>query len=204
MHLYLSPTSPYGRLILVGALNAGIRDIALTFVDPWSNPAELEAKNPFSQIPTLVTRDGHMLYDSFIIADYLFDHPVRGGQAAATLAYARILLEQTVKYFSLNRAKPERGEIHPHIARARDAVIRALPRAPQLRADSRDFAQLALGCALSYLKLRLPELAEQYLSADNQRALAAFAQRADIVATAPEALESRPGNINDIFSKIGK
>lgn len=197
MQLYLSPTSPYGRLVLVGALNAGIRNLQLNFVDPWGNPPELQDKNPFSQIPTLVTDGGHILYDSFIIADYLLDHPVRGGHQAAILAFARILIDQSVKCFALNRHQPP-GTPHPHIERARQAIIRALSKAPQLDAGSREFAHLALGVALSYLQLRLPEIFAQHVSAANRQALEQFAQRDIIRLTRPEALEKRPKDIDTL------
>ena len=201
MQLYLSPTSPYGRLILVGALNAGIRDLQLHFVDPWSNPPELQDKNPFSQIPTLITDSGHILYDSHVIADHLLDHPVRGGQQAAILAYARILIEQSVKCFALNRHQPP-GTPHPHIERARQAIIRALPKAPQLDPHSREFAQLALGIALGYLQLRLPDTYAQHVSAANRQTLQTFAERDIIRLTRPENLEKRPANI-DILRQSG-
>lgn len=203
MQLYLSPTSPYARLILVGALNAGIENLTLTFVDPWSNPKALQDNNPFSQIPTLITASGHILYDSFIIADYLFDHPVRGGQQAATLAFARILIEQTVKAFALARHQPA-GTPHPHIERARQAVIRALPKAPTLHPDSGEFAQIALGLALSYLQLRLPDIYAAHLSAANQKALQAFNERDIIRITRPENLEKRPADIRTLRAQLAQ
>ena len=193
MKLYLSPTSPYGRLILAGALNAGVDNLQLIFVDPWANPRELETHNPFSQIPTLITASGHTLYDSFVIADYLLDHPIRGPQQAATIAFARILLEQAVKYFSLQRHQPA-GTPHPHIRRAHDAILRALPHAPDLQADSCDFAQLALGIAFGYVQLRLPD-AIAHLSPANRDALQRFAQRELVRLIDPATLGKQPANI---------
>ena len=193
MQLYLSPTSPYGRLVLAGALNAGIDDLALNFVDPWTNPRELQTHNPFSQIPTLITTSGHVLYDSFVIADYLLDHPIRGAGQAATIAFARILLEQSVKYFSLQRHQPA-GTPHPHIRRAHDAIHRALPHAPELKADSNEFAQLALGIAFDYVQLRLPQAIPQ-LSVHNQSAYQQFTQRELIRLIHPDTLGKRPANI---------
>lgn len=201
MQLFLSPTSPFGRIVLVGALNAGIRDLQLNFVDPWSNPQELQEKNPFSQIPTLITHDGHAIYDSFIIADYLLDHPVRNAGQAATLAFARILIEQAVKYFSLLRYQGE-GTPHPHIARAETAVIRALPHTPALQADSGEFAELVLGIALGYVQLRLPDAYHAHVSPDNRAALQTFAERGIIRLTHPDVLAERPAHIGELYARL--
>ncbi|WWT74921.1 glutathione S-transferase N-terminal domain-containing protein [Lautropia mirabilis] len=57
MKLYVSPTSPYGRICLARALLLGRNDLSLQMVDPWQNPPELEAINPLSQIPVLVLDD---------------------------------------------------------------------------------------------------------------------------------------------------
>lgn len=38
MKLYLSPTSPLARLCLMFALQHGLRDMELHFLNPWDNP----------------------------------------------------------------------------------------------------------------------------------------------------------------------
>ena len=45
MKLYVSPTSPYGRICLARALLLGRNDLSLQMVDPWQNPPELETES---------------------------------------------------------------------------------------------------------------------------------------------------------------
>ncbi len=71
MQLYVSHTSPYGRLCLIRAYLLGRHDMQLIFTDPWQNPPELAAQNPFSQLPVLITDAGEAIYNSLLICQYL-------------------------------------------------------------------------------------------------------------------------------------
>jgi len=129
MKLYLSTTSPYSRLALIAALHSGKRDLQLHYVLPWENPAELIAINPYSQIPALLCDDGNILSETLIIMNYLDDRVLRGGCTCARAAYGIATINQAVRAFALNMHQPAHSIPHPHIARSREALARALGRA---------------------------------------------------------------------------
>lgn len=72
MKLYYSPTSPFVRKVNVFAIEAGLDDqIEWVRTNPWQAEDILTAENPLSQVPTLITDDGMILYDSRVICEYL-------------------------------------------------------------------------------------------------------------------------------------
>lgn len=72
MKLYYSPTSPFVRKINVFAIEAGLnKQIEWIKTNPWQVEDILTAENPLSQVPTLITDDGMVLYDSSVICEYL-------------------------------------------------------------------------------------------------------------------------------------
>lgn len=72
MKLYYSPTSPFVRKVNVFAIEAGLdKQIEWVKTNPWQVEDILTAENPLSQIPTLITNDGMVIYDSSVICEYL-------------------------------------------------------------------------------------------------------------------------------------
>ena len=194
MKLYTSPTSPYGRLVLLAALPRHELDFAIAYTNPWENPAGLQALNPFSQVPVLQTDSGTVIGNSPFILDFLLGHPLHTAEQTATAAFAFSLLDQLVKLFGLQKFKAENTPDHPLTERARAACIRGLAAAPQLDAESGDVAHLALGMAWVFMQYRLSDL-QPHLSPANQNALAQFTARADVRAVSPENLETRPATL---------
>ena len=131
MKLYTSPTSPYGRLVLLATLPRHELDFAIAYTNPWENPAEIQALNPFSQVPVLQTDSGTVISNSPFILDFLLGHPLRTAEQTATAAFAFSLLDQLVKLFGLQKFKAENTPDHPLTERARAACIRGLAAAPQ-------------------------------------------------------------------------
>jgi len=76
LKLFHSPSSPFVRKVLVLAHELGIAD-RIEFVPADAHPVTRDlaiiAKNPLGQVPTLVTDDGVVLYDSRVICEYLND-----------------------------------------------------------------------------------------------------------------------------------
>ncbi len=194
MKLYTSITSPTSRAIILTALAQGKDTLQLAYADPWTTPPELTAENPFSQVPVLITDDGVHIYNTLCVIDYLFNHPLRDAAQTAIAGYATALLEQIIKAYSLARFQPEGTAEHPHIERARAAVVRGLERAPRLDPTSNAIEQHLLAMAFSYAELRHPALYPQ-LDAENRQAFAAYQTRADVRAVSPEALEKKPASI---------
>ena len=202
MKLYTSPTSPYGRLILLAAMPRHDLDFEIAYTNPWENPAELQALNPFSQVPVLQIDSNTVIGNSPFILDFLLGHPLRTAeQKTATAAFAFSLLDQLVKLFGLQKFKAENPPDHPLTERARAACSRGLAAAPQLDAESGDVAHLALGMALVFMQYRLPDL-QPHLSPANQKALAQFTARADVRAVSPENLETRPATLAQLRQSL--
>ncbi|MBH5329459.1 glutathione S-transferase N-terminal domain-containing protein [Eikenella sp. S3360] len=201
MKLYTSSTSPFGRLVLLAALPRRDIDFAIAYVNPWENPAELQALNPFSQVPTLQTDSGAIICNSPFILDFLLGHPLHNAAQSAAAGYAFILLEQLVKVFGLQKFKTENTPDHPLLERARAACIRGLSQAPQLDAAAGDLGNLALGMAFVFMQFRLPDL-QPHLSPANQNALERFTARTDVRAVSPENLEHRPATLSQLRQSI--
>ncbi|TDH62918.1 glutathione S-transferase [Dankookia rubra] len=70
MKLAYSPNSPYVRKCLAAAILRGIDGQVELWTIPAADPA-VAALNPLSKVPTLVTDDGMVLYDSPVICEYL-------------------------------------------------------------------------------------------------------------------------------------
>ena len=198
MKLYLSTTSPYSRLALIAALHSGKRDLQLHYVLPWENPAELIAINPYSQIPALLCDDGNILSETLIIMHYLDDRVLRGGCTCARAAYGISTINQAVRAFALNMHQPAHSIPHPHIARSREALARALPHAPQLESQSDDWGHIILGNGLNYVRMRLPDIYAAHVSRDNQTAISAFLARDFMQKTETSQLEKRPARVADL------
>ncbi|MSP47815.1 MAG: glutathione S-transferase [Alphaproteobacteria bacterium] len=74
MKLYYSAASPYVRKVTVTAIEAGIDgriQQVPTAVMPTKPNADIAKDNPLMKVPTLVTDDGQVLYDSRVICEYL-------------------------------------------------------------------------------------------------------------------------------------
>lgn len=72
MQLHYSQTSPFVRKVLMVAHEVGIADrIEIKPTDVWAPDSVIHRDNPLAKIPTLVTEDGLVLFDSPVIAEYL-------------------------------------------------------------------------------------------------------------------------------------
>ena len=198
MQLYLSKTSPFARIVLITALRGGHDNLALHIVDPWENPNALERVNPFSQIPALIADNGIVINHTLAICAYLDETIFRGAQAAHIAGYAFTVMEQFAKYFTLRyRAGQLHGVPHPHIARALEALRRALPQAPDLKPESEDWGQYLLAVALEFAS-RDRELREHALSRRHHEALQRFAEKPLMKQTTADNLEKNPKTAADL------
>ena len=72
MKLRFSQTSPFVRKVLMAAHEVGVADrIEISPTDVWSPDSPVVRENPLSKIPTLLTEDGMVLFDSPVIVEYL-------------------------------------------------------------------------------------------------------------------------------------
>jgi len=201
MQLFHSPTTPFGRKVMVALLETGL-DRAVTVVpatgtpvDPGTMPLD---QNPLGKIPALVTDEGDALYDSRVICRYV-DH-MSGGKLYPTAprlwqtltleATADGILDAAILMVYESRIRPEEKRFADWTDAQWTKVARALDSLEDRwlghLAGPLDMGQIAVGCALSYLDFRhgardwrkgRPELAKWE---------AEFARRGSMAATIPK------------------
>jgi glutathione S-transferase len=173
MKLHFSATSPYVRKCLVVAHELGVADrigLLPSNAHPVQRDAALVAQNPLGKVPTLVSDDGLVLYDSRVICEYLDSRfggalfPREGAarwqaltlqsladgmlDAALLARYEEALRPEPQRWAGLARRPARQGAHLAGSARSRAAGL----------AGRVDIGTLALGCALGYLDLRFERL----------------------------------------------
>jgi glutathione S-transferase len=174
MKLYYSSTSPYVRKCLVAAHELGLAgrvELAPVVTMPTAHNAELMRDNPLCKLPTLITAEGHALYDSRVICEYLND--LGGGSLIPSVGEARwnALVDQALADGILDAALLMRYETVLRPAerqwpawretqeeKARSALGQFERQSAGWPAGRLDIGMVALASALSYLDLRFPDL----------------------------------------------
>ncbi len=170
MRLHSNPASPFGRKVRVAAHELGLAeriqvdDHALTPV----NPSEAVIRdNPLGKLPTLVLENGHALFDSRVICEYL-DHLAGGNRLipqAGDERWRALRLEALgdgimdaailARYESVLRPEEFRWQLW--VEHQKRKVSRSLDWLEQhieeLHEDA-DIGTITVGCALSYLDFR--------------------------------------------------
>jgi glutathione S-transferase len=201
MQLFYSATSPFVRKCLVSALELGVRErltLHSAAPHPVNRDAGLVARNPLGQVPTLITDEGAVLYDSRVICEYL-----------NTLGDGRLLPEGALRFDALTDQALADGIMaaavliryemtaRPEALRWQDWIdgqmakvtggIQDLAQRASLLGSRVDVGTIAVGCALGYLDFRYSDLGWQ----KKWPALAAwwrgFAERPSMAATRPPA-----------------
>ena len=186
MKLYVSPTSPYGRICLARALLLGRSDLSLQMVDPWQNPPELEAINPLSQIPVLVLDDGKTAVPGTLPICLYLGGAMPPAAELSAVSQTHALLEMLIQIVKLVRFKAPDTADHPLVERSVTALKRALAQA--FDGNSQTWPDVMLAVVLLTVKLRRPEEFEAAARPDTKAAVEAFAATSLAKKTAPEAL----------------
>ena len=169
MRLYHSPTTPFGRKVMVALLESGQEaDVAIvaasgTPLDPGSMPL---GQNPLGKIPALELDDGSAIYDSRVICRYLdarsggrlYPAAPRLWQTLTLEATADGMLDAAVLMVYEARIRPEEKRFPDWVDAQWTKISRALD-ALETRWIAHlngpfDLGQVAIGCALSYLDFR--------------------------------------------------
>ena len=173
MKIFYSATSPYVRKCLVAAHELGLRDrieLVPAAPHPVNRDQTVVARNPLGKIPTLITDDGAILYDSRVVCEYL--NMVAGGPLFPGAASARftVLAEQSLADGVLDAAvlvryetftRPESLRWPEWIAGQTEKVTSGLAEIERRAAGFAariDIGMISIGCALGYLDLRMGEL----------------------------------------------
>jgi glutathione S-transferase len=202
LKLYHSPTSPYVRKCMISAHELGIVS-RLTLVPAAPHPVNRDpnvvASNPLGKVPTLVTDEGTVLYDSRVICEY-FDCLAGGGLIpAAGPARWSVLVEQALADGILDAAVLTRYEtaVRPEPLRWTDWTrgqldkvnggLDELERRAEGWGTRVDLGTVAIACALGYIEFRYPELEWRRRAPRASVWFAAFRERASMRATEPPA-----------------
>ena len=199
MKLYHSPLSPYVRKVMVILHETGLIgqvEIIPASGTPVATGTLPLARNPLGKIPTLERPEGPALYDSRVICRYLGEmaggglYPPAGIWETLTLeATADGILEAALLMVYEDRLRAEEIRSPDWVEAQWTKIDRALA-AIESRwmahlAGPLDAGQIAVGCALGYLDLRLAARGWR----ESRPALAdweaRFAQRPSMKATAP-------------------
>lgn len=199
MHILYARPSPFARKVRVVLLETGQADVGLHEVSttPMATAAEVASANPLGKIPVLVRDDGPALHDSRVICRFLDDRAGAGLYPAGSLwdvltleATGDAICDAAVGVTYERRFRAERGLVWDEwieaqwgkVARALDALeARSMP----LLEGPINAGQIAVGCALGYLDLRMAERGWR----DGRGALAAWESR---FAARPSMVETRP------------
>jgi glutathione S-transferase len=172
MKLHWSPRSPFVRKVMVAAHETGLVDrlaLVRTVVAMTATNRELLPDNPLSKLPTLVLDDGTPLYDSVVICEYL-DTLHNGPKLFPSEAKAKwtalrrhALGDGLLELLILWRNEREREHPAPAFLTAFrekfDASLDALEKdAAGIAATPFGIGHVAIGCALSYIDFRFPDL----------------------------------------------
>jgi len=180
MKLYASHTSPYARKVRVVLAEKKI-DYQMIEENVWSADTTIAQFNPLGKVPCLVMEDGGAVFDSRVIVEYADTlSPVsrlipQGGRERLEVrcweALADGLLDAAllVRLEGTQREEGERSERWVRRQRGKiDAALAAmasgLGERPWCTGVHYTLADVAVGCALSYLDFRFPDIAwrEQY------------------------------------------
>ena len=172
MKLHWSPRSPFVRKVMVFAHETGLVDrltCVRTVVAMKAPNAALLPDNPLSKIPTLVLDDGSPLYDSGVICEYLDTlhdqaklFPAKGAARWAALR-RQALGDGFLDFLLLWRHERERSTTSQPLLDAfalkYQATMKSLEReAMALGRTPFGIGHIAIGCGLSYLDFRFPDL----------------------------------------------
>ena len=205
MKLFHSSASPYVRKVVVTAMELGL-DERLERVPSAASPIKRDenvaAFNPTGKIPTLITDDGTVIFDSRVICEYLDDldgrhrlFPVAGP------ARWRALTEQALGDALLDAAlltRYETGTRPPELQwqawkdgqlRKVGSALDVIEGAATTYGKRFDIGTLTVACALGYLDFRFPQL--QWRSGHPEAAawFAATSERPSLQRSAPSEVK---------------
>ncbi|HOY85995.1 MAG: glutathione S-transferase N-terminal domain-containing protein [Methylotenera sp.] len=202
MKLFYTVNSPYARKVRIVALEKRIQ-IGLLEVVLADPDCPVKQYNPLGKVPVLVLPDGESLYDSRVIVEYLDNRTplahlipqdltakikVRRWEALADGvcdAAVSVMLEQR---------KPEAQQSSAHIEKQFDKVTRGLnvlnldlAKKKWCVNEKFSLADIALGCALGYLDLRVAHLNWQESYPNLAKHYSVLVKRASFKQTMPVA-----------------
>lgn len=173
MKLIASPTSPFARKIRVALLEKNLACEVHMDV-PWNEGTQVPDYNPLGKIPVLALADGATVFDSRVIAEYLDTLPAPRlipEDPAERIAVRRLealadgISDAAAAIYLEFARRPPAQQSADWVERQRLKVSRGLrvlaaeyPAGRWFMEDHFSLADIAAGCMLGYLTLRLPDI----------------------------------------------
>jgi glutathione S-transferase len=201
MKLYYSATSPFARKVLVSALELGIdKRIELVPTNAFDPLTDLGQINPLGKVPALVLDDGHVVFDSPVICEYI-DELVPGivlfpaaGKARWKALHFQALsdgMSDAGILVLLEGRRVESEKSQSWIDRQMNAINRSLDclekEIDELSGGPLTIGQISVACSLGWIQFRLAD--DKLLASRPKLAkwFETFSARPSMVATVPKA-----------------
>ncbi|HYA21339.1 MAG TPA: glutathione S-transferase [Burkholderiales bacterium] len=202
MKLIGSLTSPFVRKVRVVLAEKRI-DYEMQVDVPWSEDTKVPEYNPLGKVPVLLMDEGTSLFDSRVIAEYLdtvtpLGRLIPEGSRERTLvkrweALADGISEAAAAIVVESR-RPAKLQSKDWMTRQRGKVVRGLKAASidlgeknWCSGDTYNLSDIAVGCALGFLDLRLPDIDWRASYPNLEKLYGKLMQRASFKDTVPPA-----------------
>jgi len=202
MKLFFAAPSPFVRKCLVTAHELRLRgrlELLPAAAHPVNRDRAVVASNPLGKIPTLITDDAVVLYDSRVICEYLNaladgalipPHGPARWRVLADQALADGMMDAAVLVRYETAVRPENLRWSDWVTGQFEKVTCGLAeferRAPAL-VGRVDAGTIAFGCALGYLDFRFSSLEWRAKCPDAASWFDEFGKRESMLATGPPA-----------------
>lgn len=201
MKLIGSLTSPYVRKVRVVMAEKKL-EYELVLDNVWADDAQIQHYNPLGKVPCLIMDDHGRLFDSRVIVEYLDTLspvsrliPQHGRERAATKCWEAIadgILDAALAIRIESSQRPPESRSDAWVERQHRKIIAALKHMNDMLGDepfcmgvNLSLADLAVGCALSYLDFRFPDIAWRTEHSDLVRLYEKLESRPSFTNTAP-------------------
>lgn len=201
MKLIIARPSPFARKARIALLEKGI-EFESVVDNPWLPATGVPNANPLGKVPALILDDGRVVHDSKVIVEYLetLGAPPDLIPATPELRVAHKQIEaiadgvcDAVVLIALERARPADLQSGDWVERQRRKVVAGTAELSRLLGDREWFtgagfglAEVATGCMLGYLDLRLPEFDWRGAAPNLERLFAQLSTRPSFAQTKPE------------------
>jgi glutathione S-transferase len=202
LKLIASRTSPYARKVRVVLAEKKV-ECQVVETSPYEAGNPVHAWNPLGKLPVLILDDGTHLFDSRVIVEYidlvspvsrLIPEPARQRIAVKKWEALADGVNDATATIVLERKRPANLQSDEWIARQRRKVdegvaefARELGDRAWCYCESFSLADIAVGCALGYLDLRLRELDWRDLNPNLAKLADKLGKRPSFTDTAPPA-----------------
>jgi glutathione S-transferase len=202
LKLIASRTSPYARKVRVVLAEKKV-ECQVVETSPYEAGNPVHAWNPLGKLPVLILDDGTHLFDSRVIVEYidlvspvsrLIPEPARQRIAVKKWEALADGVNDATATIVLERKRPANLQSDEWIARQRRKVDEGVAEFAREHGDrawcygeSFSLADIAVGCALGYLDLRLREIDWRDLNPNLAKLADKLGKRPSFTDTAPPA-----------------